>query len=375
MTVTYAISLADPTGNTLADLTRFTRLTYTRVVNDVGECEIILPFFIPPDQLPVPDGQLSIFRQDEDDTTATLVTDTIWFLKEVFYQRDAEGAVTTTLRGVTPLAVYGDPGRIVDDYSGGARATWTDTAGNIIRQMVRDHAGGNATDPNRDLSAWIDVEPNSNDGVSMTQSAAWDVLLSTMQTVAGTSTYWGSYLAFDVVCTPVLPWTFRVFAGQRGTDRRITSGNAPLLLSTNTASLGEATLTLNYRHEVTVVRVGGQGEGAERLTASAVATDRTGLSPFGWKERFVNATNLTTSAELGYAAQSELVRTRPRVAATARILSSDGARYGVDWGWGDLVTAEIFDYRFDARIDAISVTVDSDNDEVIDAWIQGEWYT
>jgi hypothetical protein len=47
------------------------------------------------------------------------------------------------------------------------------------------------------------------------------------------------------------------------------------------------------------------------------------------------------------------------------------SRYGVDWAWGDYVTAQAFGQLIDCRIDAVSVSVKPGAGyERIDAWLR-----
>jgi hypothetical protein len=59
------------------------------------------------------------------------------------------------------------------------------------------------------------------------------------------------------------------------------------------------------------------------------------------------------------------------VVLTGELLSSPDARYGVDWAWGDYLTAQVFGVSVDARVDAVTVEV-SGGRERIRASIRGE---
>jgi hypothetical protein len=64
---------------------------------------------------------------------------------------------------------------------------------------------------------------------------------------------------------------------------------------------------------------------------------------------------------------------RPRVILQGKIPSTPDTQYGVDWSWGDYVTIQAFGQQLDARVDAITVTVTPD-EENIEAVVRSETY-
>ena len=64
---------------------------------------------------------------------------------------------------------------------------------------------------------------------------------------------------------------------------------------------------------------------------------------------------------------------RPRLVFSGKIQQTRGSQLGVDWDWGDYVTAQEFGYILDARVDALTVRATPRSEE-IDAVIRTEQY-
>ncbi len=136
-------------------------------------------------------------------------------------------------------------------------------------------------------------------------------------------------------------------------------------------NLGEVVFSVDYRNEITYALAGGKGDNADRITASAQDTTRQGLSPFGLREYFKDATQYNNTTGLSAEAQAILRSGRAKTIFQGRLIDMPDSRYGVDWAWGDYVTAQAFGQLIDCRIDAVSVSVKPGTGyERIDAWLR-----
>jgi hypothetical protein len=367
---TYAVYLCDPFGTRLADASGFFSLKYTRVVNGIGTLTLELPGTYPTQYIINPDGRIEVWRR-LDSGFEYLECETVWLIKKVTQKINARGLQTTIVEADTPLCILREPGRFVNYAGGSAQADKSAIAADDqIKAYVRENIGSSAT-ATRNLSAYIDIANNLSQGQSIAKSAAWRDLLTTCKELADASTQAGTYLAFDIVCASPSSMTFRTFTTQRGVDHRFPNGANPVLLSPDMGNLGEITLTVDYRDEVTYALAGGKGDDAARLTASAQDNARIGASPFGLRERFVNATNYDTTTGLSDEAAQEVRNGRPRTIFQGRVLQTNDTQYGVHWAWGDFLTAQAFGQLIDCRVEAISVTVDGDSSyETVDAWLR-----
>ena len=367
----YSCYLADAFGNRLADASNFLTLEYSRVANAVSTAKMTLPGNFNTQYIINPDGRLEIWRK-LDSGREYLDTDTIWLIKKVTQRIDASGLQTIVIEADTPLSVLREPGRFVFAYAGAAQSTYTAApADDQIKQIARDNIGTGA-DNQRNISQYISIDPNLSLGASVAKNFAWRDCLKVMQEFANASTTAGTYIAFDIVADTPTTLTFRTFAQQRGVDHRFPGGINPVLISPELGNLGEVVFSQDYRDEITYVLAGGKGDGIARLTASAEDAARQGLSPFGLREYFKDATQYDTTTGLAAEAQATLRSGRAKTIFQGRLIDLPDSRYGVDWAWGDYVTAQAFGQLIDCRIDAVIVSVKPGASyERIDAWLRG----
>ena len=57
---------------------------------------------------------------------------------------------------------------------------------------------------------------------------------------------------------------------------------------------------------------------------------------------------------------------------TGDIEPTSGLLYGINWNWGDLVTAQVDGESFDAHLRAVSITIDREQGERVRAFVRAE---
>lgn len=372
----YTCYLADPFGVRLADASNFISLKYTRTVNDVGTMTLILPGSFSRQYIRAPDGRVEIWRRQQNTSREILVTDTTWLIKKVDYARDDNGQETIVIEADTPLSILREPGRFINyDADSTDNTAATDIAADdIIKSVARRNIGSSDTSNSaytRDLSAYLSIAPNISLGATLSKSYPWRECLKVMQELANASTQAGVYLAFDIVAPSPDTLEFRTYTQQRGVDRRFPGGLNPIIIGPDFGNMGGCTLSYDWRNEITYALAAGRGTGSDRVTAEAADTARIAASPFGLREKFVNAAMYTTVGGLSEEAKAVVRQGRPKTLFRGKILDVPGSRYGVHWGWGDYVTVQAFGKSFDARIEAITVTV-ARGKETIDAWVRAD---
>ncbi len=341
------------------------------MVNGVSTAKLTLPGNFNTQFIINPDGRIEIWRK-LDSGREYLDTDTIWLIKKVTQRLEASGLQTIVIEADTPLCVLREPGRFVRYFAGTAQSTYTAApADDQIKQVARENIGSSVDTSTRNLTSYISIDANLGMGAAVAKSFAWRDCLKVMQEFANASTTAGTYVAFDIVADTPTTLTFRTFTQQRGVDHRFPGGINPVLISPEMGNLGEVVFSQDYRDEVTFAYAGGKGEGSARLAASAQDTTRQGLSPFGLREYFKDATQYDTTTGLAAEAQAVLRSGRAKTIFQGRLIDTPDSRYGVDWAWGDYVTAQAFGQLIDCRIDAVSVSVKPGSGyERIDAWLR-----
>lgn len=368
----YSVYLNDAFGTRLADASNFLTLEYSRVVNAVSTLKLTLPGDFDTSMIINPDGRIEVWRK-LDSGREYLDTNVVWLIKKISQKIDASGLQSIVVEADTPLSVLREPGRFINYVTGSVQAIYAAAAADDqIKQIARENIGTSASG-SRNISAYIGVDPNLSLGASVAKSFAWRDCLKVMQEFADASTTAGTYIAFDIVSDTPTTLVFRTYAQQRGTDHRFPGGLNPVLISPEMGNLGEVVFSRDYRDEITYVEAGGKGEGQQRLLASAQDTTRQGLSPFGLREYFKDATQYSTTTGLAAEANAVLRSGRVRTLFQGRLIDTPDSRYGVDWEWGDYVTAQAFGRLIDCRIDAVSVSVKPGAGyERIDAWLRSD---
>jgi len=337
--------LCSPEGTRVLPLAHYDQLSYTRAINAVGELEIVLPGTFAYELVRV-DGLIMVWRDGR------LDTETAWLIRVGKRTTDAQGVSKVILTAVSGVDLLRR--RIVR-----LTAPYTAPADNQMKTYVRENLGALAADTARRLPPTLfTVAADTTAAPVTTQMAEWLNLLSVCQDIAKDSAELGTALFFDVVFLPESNmWEFRTYTNSRGVDKSSTTG-APQTLSVEYGSVGAEELVGDYRDEVTIVYVGGAGEGAVRASSLVEDATRSGRSVYGRAESFVS-TSLVLATELQATARAELQRGRPWRSYAADTITTSASQYGRDWNFGDIVTVYAFDQQFDCRVDAVQVTIDN----------------
>lgn len=354
MSVDYSIRLTDPNNATLAILDGAEDIAWALKENDIGALTITVPNdYYPLGQFMI-DGRLYVSRR-QDAGPFALVGNTCWFIRRVEQMYMANGALVNQINAVGALELLAR--RIVAYASGSAYADKTATADDMIKAVVRENLGTLATDTARDISAWLSVAADIGAAASISKAFSRRNVLTVCQELVQASTTAGTWCGFDVVVTNEQTGTMqlRTYTGQRGVDRRRSSGNAnAVLFGPDYGNFDTGRLNVDYTDERTYIYAGGQGEGAARVIGTASDTARIGISPFNRREHFRDARQSTTLVGVTDEADTELRARRPRTTLTGEIISGGTALYGVDFNFGDYITVEFNGQLYDCRISHVS---------------------
>jgi hypothetical protein len=358
---------SDPFGTRLAVLP-FLSLNYTLAVNAIGTLTVALPTSFNTAFLRR-DCRIEVWRS-VDGGAEYLEGEKHWLLRRWTVQIRDNGARTIALRALCPNDLLRR--RIIAYDAGSSFSTKTGTADDLIKQYARDNLI--TIDATRDVSgqagigSLMSVQGNITQAVSVSVSAARDNLYETIRKLAEASATGGTYLAFDVIWNGAT-FELRTYTGQRGVDHRFPGGLNPVILGPDFGNMVNVDVDETYEDEHSVVIAGGQGTGDARTIATATDSTRVGASPFNHIEEFAQANNSTDSTQVADIADARLRAGRPVRTVSGTIQDTPGTRYGVHWAWGDRVTVQVDNINQDARIDAVSVSVEGGK-ETIDARIR-----
>lgn len=361
---TYALDIDSPEGTPLAVVTNFQAdpegggpaLEYSLNVGQIG----ILKATLPPNYDPflLVDGRLSVWRGVGSRPPAR-DGDACYLIRRWDY-----GEHTTTVYGVHATELL--TRRIINYYSGTSyTAKSTTTADNLIKAFVSQQLGSGIVTADRigsetqaDISAWLDIQANLSAAQSTSKAAAWRNLFDVVRELCDTSTQAGTYLTAEIVAVGQSDLELRTYTGQRGVDRRASSGQ-PLIFSASRGNVENVVLTVDRTEEITFATAGGGGEKTARTTNSTSDSTRMGESIFNRREAFTEDTNTIDTAVLLAIAQARVREGRPRITLSADLVETNACTRGVHFDLGDYVTIEHRGHQYDTRIDAIGVSVNA----------------
>ena len=346
----YDIDLYSPAGVHTQSVEAFATLTLTRSVNTVGALTLTLPWSPVVWQHLPKDALIDVWRRRENGARQR-VMNTLWLVSKRAVILATDGTQTIQVSAVDCIDLLRRWQITYDTAT--EQATKTAPAESVIKSVVSEQLVTRGGLP-------ITVESDSSLGFSVSIAAGWQQVLSTVQSVAQTSTQYGSYMAFDFDPTAMTAWTFRTYLGQRGMDR--SSGSAiPLTLSDKAGDVTSGTYMEDYSScDSQVIALGQTAKGA---TTTATATDALldGLGPFAHTESNTTMQNTTDVAyTLPCVAQAELRARRPSLCLSQAILpQSPSCQYGVQYDFGDKLSCSFAGLSFTAWLETLAVSVDA----------------
>lgn len=368
----YQVKLYTPLGVSLTDL-EFLSLEYTLVVNDVGTLVVTVSADIPDSYL-LPDGIIEVWRTSGN-RAASLEGETVWFISKIENTVDDEGNETITITAESANRIL--KSRIVAYNKETAYTRKILVGDDMLKAIVNENMGSLAVDTNRRISSTsFAVLPNAGNAGTMPaiyKECARMVVLDVLKDVADIAYQNGYPLFFDMVAiNPPLGITFFTYLNSRGPDQRYPSGQDPVILSKANGSIQAYKLTTDWGSECNVIYAGGDGEDAARVVGTAEDPYRSQRGPYSRKELWVDARGSSDSNTVYNYAYNALQLNRPRILLETSIANSDTLIYGVDWFFGSWLTAEVRQYSFDVRVNAVRVTVNENGDESVSATLRGE---
>jgi hypothetical protein len=356
------INWRDPLGNLLTIITQYSSLDYIRAENKVGWLTLeINPTLIPTSFLAV-NARLEPWRS-VGAYSPYLDGESVFFLRNWTYAIDDAGQEVLRLSAFD--ANYLLDSRIVAYAAGSAQAERTNEIDDMMKSIVRDNLGVDATDTLRNLSPYLTVQVDVSAAPSTTKAFSRRNVLVVLQELADIAFKLGTYLAFDIVYTGSTTLEFRTFTGQRGVNLGRTSANT-LVVSRERRNLESPQLIEDHETEENYIYAGGQGTETDRVIKTAYTTTALGLNR---RELFVDAAMSELETSVQAEADAALFDYRAKKTLIGRIVDTTGCRYGVHYHFGDLVYAEYKGQGYDAHIDAVHITV-QDGAEIIDTQIR-----
>src|SRR3990167_2102870 len=358
--------LHDPYGNRLALLDTTHGFGYARVVNNAGWWAIPLPGDFDDSLLKI-DGIVEFWRKPEG---GALRLQTSGFLRVITESTDAQGVDSIQIEGPDKNELISR--RIVAYAAASSQADKTDQVDDMLKAIARENLGSSASAARNLTALGFTVHPDLAAGPSITRGFAWREVSRIYREIVDASAGVGTDLYWDIVPTSANAFELRTYIGQLGVDRSYGSGSNPVLFGLLWGNLAEPKLTRDYSKEGTTIYAGGQGEGANRGIVEVADVTRLNRSPWNRREAFVDARNERDTDGGTTVANARLNDGRPRLRFIGKLLDTPQAVYGKDWNFGDRVTVEYRGRQLDGLVEAVTVKVDAEGNETVEARFEVE---
>lgn len=372
MTTKHELWLTDDRGNRLDLLDEVESFSWTRVINDIGRCRIVLKGDFDRSLL-ARDNRIEVWRAPTPDSDLRL--EDIYLIRRPIIATSPVGLQRQTVFAMSPTELLSR--RIIAFVTGSSQSSKADLVDDMMKEIVDENLGASAGVDDFGAarsfdSSFFSIQADAGAGPSITKSFAWRNVLVVLQDLSDAAREAGTEVYFAVVPTSVTTFEFQTFIDQPGQDRRLPAGSGPILFSLDQGNIEVPILEDDFENEVNYVYGGGQGEAAARDIQEVRDLDRINASIWNRREAFRDSRHEATSAGVTDEAEVRLIEGRPRRRFSTDILSVDGARYGLDWDFGDRITVEYLREQFNALIKVVSVRVDSSGLETVTGRLEVE---
>jgi hypothetical protein len=366
MTDIWEIWLDDPEGTRLALLDTVISGELTRNVSKLGAFEVNLPFSFGTSQIRK-DGLVEFWYGAEVGAMSCLGVGKI------------RRRGVRRVNGVDVIRIAGPDfmdqlqTRRVAYASGSSQASKTGYADDVMKAIVRENLGSSAG-TGRDLSGLnFSVAPDVSLGPSVTKMFSRRNVLDVLSELGDMAAELGTRVYYDLnpvfYGTGQIGFVFDTFVGQRGMDRR--AGTAMQTVFGDTwGNLEDPELEYDDWDEANFAYIGGQGQGDDRAVETVSNVLRIGESVWNRRELWVDARDTDDASVMQDRGYEELWARRPKRRFSGRLLSTPSSQYGVDWAFGDLITAEYMGEQFDGMIKTVRWGLQEDGSTRIEAKLE-----
>ena len=367
MAGTYELWYTDDHGVRIAQLDYSLGFSASILANGIGRLSMQLPPTFDTSLL-VKDRMIQVWRAPAGGRLS------LWrpyFLQRWSFQTMADGEA---------IQIYAaDPNvlltrRNVIAYSGAAQADKTDYADDMMKEVVTEAiADGVAPTPDAGTRVWADFSIAADLGLApeLTDAFAYDRVLTSSgggvlggivkaSQVAGTNLYFD--VAVNTVSSSSITFQFRTKTGQPGGDL-----SDRVVFDQLRGNLKNPYLDFDYSEEVNYVYGTGQGEGAAREIQQSYDATRYSVSQWNRCEGVADARNQAAANGVREAARAALEAGKPVLRFSGEPVDTTGSRFGIDWNFGDLVSAVYRGYKFASIIEMVNISVNDSGAESIAA--------
>ncbi len=359
---THRLALFTDIGLQLEDLRQVESFNYYRAANDVGGFKIILKSDFDVSLIDV-DHIVQFWRQakggDERHMMSGLCRKWGWF-------EDRGGDDKFFVEGVDQNDIINR--RIIAYAAEESESDKTDLADDMIKAIIDENMGPSAPldeagRPRAYDADYFSIMADTGEGPSVTRSFAWRFVMPTIQEIAKSSRDLGFPLFFDMVPAPTPGvFEFQTFIPYLGVDRSMGTA-VPVIFSKEQGNLGSPKWEEDWFDERNYIYGGGQGEKTNRIIDPEDDVWRMRKSIWNRREAFQDAREESTIQGVANKAFERMQKERPVVRFDALLLDAASTRFGMDWDYGDNITAKYRGREFSGMVDGYTIGVNEFGEE------------
>ncbi len=371
MAGSYQIQLTNSVGSVVAIIDDYRSLDISKTVNEVGSLTLVMSGFDAKTELFETDSQIIVYRRD-------MAHGIPWyeewggFVRKVEFVQNSDGDKETTITARTFNDLLSR--RIIAYQAGVSQTVKSAPSETVMKEFVIENCGTDALQINgriRDgLMLGFSVEADAGTGVTWEGQRSYTNILEVLKEINE-----ATGMEFDVIKVGASAFEFRTYYPQRGYDLTTTglstttglnsAGNAPVIFNPLMGNVLEMNFSDDRLEEVTIAITAGQGTGENRnivVTSSVAASD----SPYNDIEGYDDSRNTEDNNQLVTSGTGFLTEKQQKQSFTIKPIQTNTSAYGLNYYWGDTVTAQ---YRTQISINKriISSTINvSEGDESIE---------
>lgn len=364
----YQVACLDVwTGDTIDILTmdRIERLTYTRSINanPLADCVITVKTNDRIAQLFQKDMIVEVYRRNE---FALAVELEGTYLARRFNPSEDDKSKYSVIKGqALERLLKARKIKIKDDSAAANGISRKDGFGDaVMTAFVTDHCISPADNLNRVIPNFTTAPTDNLGYYHVANKEDGDNLLEVLQEIANKSR-----VDFRIIRNGGNALLFQT--GNFGTDRTKDTnypGGKFILFTPGRGNIWNPNLELDYTNEITAVTVLGDGPEDSRRSRLVLDNQRLAESPFSWVEETIDANENENDDDalfgVGWSRLKENERESTAFSFTVDWNAPDLA-YNIDWGLGDRVSAEWFNFAQNMRITGIQLDVGAGASEKI----------
>jgi len=377
----YSLNLCDSFGNKITDLNtadtnQFVEVKAVRTVGSVGALRISFsggsqqPAFLPLLErfgLMRKDSIIEIWRTTGN--ISSLFLNTVWYVRSIEKAVSESGVVSVDITAFDTMFLLSS--RLCLDTTARQQnqLVYSSYISTMMCQLVYDNT--------QVVSIWGNNRPIPNLNVAFVSYAPADIrisidvskanLLSTLQQLSSISISNGVPFYFDIEASSANSTIFRVYAGQRGVDRRSVVGKGDgrsSILSVSNGTIREMRMTADWSDEITAVLPwGNNGSAALGFITDPEYQIAAFSTPYSWREAVSEGANNNVDDTIN-ASYSMLQNSRGTWNISATIQDTGDFRYGRDWDFGDRIHVNAFGAILDTRINSIEVSLSNKSEDI-----------